>query len=63
MRDSETPFVRYKIVRFFHPSINRRNHGVTRQTGLTLEEAQEHCRDPRTRKEGEWFDGYTQEGG
>ena len=27
---------------------------------LTLEEAQEHCRDPKTSGDG-WFDGYTEE--
>lgn len=29
--------------------------------GLSLEEAQEHCKDPKTRKAGEWFDYYTEE--
>ena len=29
--------------------------------GLSLTEAQEHCKNPTTRKEGEWFDGYTKE--
>lgn len=27
----------------------------------TIELAQLHCSDPKTRKEGEWFDGYTQQ--
>ena len=61
----------YKIVRMYkegHPS-------RTIKTGLTLEEAQEHCSDPetssstctkseckkRTRRMGEWFDGYDEE--
>jgi hypothetical protein len=48
----------YEIVRFYrdreHP-----NHQKVMQTGLTLEEAQKHCRDPNTR--GDWFDGYRKE--
>jgi len=45
----------YKIIRFFRESahlskIIKRN--------LTLDEAQAHCRNPLTAKEGEWFDGY-----
>lgn len=58
----------YKIVRMFQRDYPRR----TIATGLTLEEAQRHCRDPetssstctsaagkaRTRKYGPWFDGY-----
>lgn len=45
----------YKIIRFRFdlPSIEI-------ATGLTLEEAQEHCRRPDTRGDG-WFDGYDQE--
>lgn len=59
----------YKIVRHFMNHGNRTIH-----TGLTLEEAQTHCKDPetssstatsskakaRTRKFGPWFDGYTE---
>jgi hypothetical protein len=58
----------YKIVRMYrdgHPS-------VTLERGLTLEEAQAHCRDPQTSSStatgdeadrhtalwGPWFDGY-----
>ena len=54
------------------------NAGIRRRvidSGLTLEEAQEHCNDPdtssrtctsktgcaRTRKVGAWFDGYEKE--
>lgn len=60
----------YRIVRFYldHPTIRRR----IIQRGLTLEEAQRHCKDPetssstcesaagrrRTRRVGAWFDGY-----
>lgn len=49
----------YKIIRFYHPSIDKPNRTVRR--GLTLEQAQQHCRDPKTRKDGEWFDGYDEE--
>lgn len=62
----------YKIVR------NHFNENVPRKvikTGLTLEEAQAHCRDPETtsskckgaeakaytEKFGPWFDGYDEE--
>ncbi len=59
----------YKVVRFYeNAAITRR----TIKTGLTLEEAQAHCKDPetssstctqsnakrRTRIHGRWFDGY-----
>jgi hypothetical protein len=62
----------YRIVRFYQ------NGGVSRRTikrGLTLEQAQAHCRDPqtssrtatsavaqaRTNVHGQWFDGYEEE--
>ena len=50
---------RYEIVRFYAPSQNRDNEVM--QTGLTLEEAREHCNDPETREEGVYFDGYREE--
>ena len=49
----------YKIVRFYAPGQPFSN--TTIKTGLTLEEAQEHCSREDTRKEDEWFDGYTKE--
>lgn len=48
----------YKIVRM-HRDENKRNKTI--KTRLTLEEAQAHCKDPMTRKEGVWFDGYEKE--
>lgn len=63
----------YKIVRMFQRDTPR-GHGRNRtiKTRLTLEQAQEHCRDPetssstatgykarkRTERFGPWFDGY-----
>ena len=47
----------YKIIRCYHPDIDREDAVV--RFGLTLEEAQAHCRDPRTRKGNEFFDCYT----
>jgi hypothetical protein len=61
----------YKIVRHFFNSNRKR----TVDRGLTLAEAQAHCKDPetssstcttstakqRTRRYGPWFDGYTEE--
>ena len=49
----------YKIIRFFHPSQERANETVL--SGLTLEEAQAHCKDPSTREDGVYFDGYSEE--
>lgn len=63
----------YKIVRhYFNP--NRRSNKRTIKSGLTLEQAQEHCKNPETssrtatsskamaytRRHGAWFDGYTE---
>ena len=49
----------YKIVRFFQDE-NRESQ--VRDTGLTLDEAQAHCRREDTHGEG-WFDGYQSEDG
>lgn len=46
----------YKIIRFYQ---DRRPNRVI-ETGLTLEEAQAHCRRDDPRGEG-WFDGYDDE--
>jgi hypothetical protein len=54
---------RYRIVRnYFNP--NRRPRTIKR--GLTLTEAQAHCRNPKTSHKtgpssGWWFDGYSEE--
>lgn len=61
---------KYRIVRFYMRKGKR-----TINTGLTLEQAQEHCNDPetsystctksvgkrRTKVHGPWFDGYEKE--
>ena len=63
---------KYSIVRFYR-SASIRSRVI--KTGLTLEEAQEHCQNPetssrtctnavgrrRTRQIGDWFDGYREE--
>ena len=64
----------YKIVRNYFDSESA-PHRRVRKSGLTLEEAQAHCRNPETssrtatgakatahtRAHGPWFDGYTEE--
>jgi len=47
----------YKIVRFYRDA---QRSPYTISKGLTLQEAQAHCRREDTRGEG-WFDGYTEE--
>jgi hypothetical protein len=62
----------YKIVRFYFDAGIRKR---VIERGLSLEQAQAHCSDPetssktctskvgreRTRRVGDWFDGYTEE--
>jgi hypothetical protein len=48
----------YSIIRIFHPSLNRPSRII--KSGLTLEEAQAHCQDPRTSTDN-WFDGFEKE--
>ena len=43
----------YKIVRYY-----RTGRRKTIKTVSSLEIAQLHCNDPRTKKDGVWFDGY-----
>jgi len=45
----------YKIIRFRFKGDNE-----VIKTGLTLEQAQEHCQREDTHGQG-WFDGYTEE--
>lgn len=47
----------YKILRFYRSG--RKPKVIKR--GLSLEDAQAHCKDPATRKAGVWFDGYDKE--
>jgi len=54
----------YSIVRHYHPAAKRERETILR--GLTLEEAQEHCRQEDTHRntgpeEEQFFDGYTEE--
>ncbi len=50
----------YQIRRFYADS-NHPDHHKVIATGLTLEEAQNHCNSPATHEEGVWFDGYDKE--
>lgn len=52
--------VTYKIIRLFHDT-NHPDHRKVIESGLTLEEAREHCRRKDTHESGVWFDGYEEE--
>lgn len=49
----------YKIVRKCFDA-NAADHNLVVKTGLTLEEAQEHCEDENTSGDG-WFDAFYEE--
>lgn len=49
----------YRIVRFYAPHLHKEREVI--ETGLSLEEAQEHCNRDDTSEDGEWFDGYMEE--
>lgn len=60
MKDERT----YLIRRFCENDQHPDNRKVVK-TGLTLDQAREHCNDPSTHgqdaERGAWFDGYNQE--
>lgn len=45
---------KYNIRRFYAKGTSK-----LIKSGVSLQEAQEHCRREDTHKEGDWFDGYT----
>jgi len=47
----------YEIVRYYRDG---EDIAQIQKTGLTLEEAKEHCKSPDTKGDG-WFDGYREE--
>jgi len=58
-KQREETMATYKIVRFYAPHLHKEKEVI--KTGLTLEEAQEHCSDPETSVKGVYFDGYYEE--
>tara|TARA_R100000734_G_C3298761_1_gene89654 strand:- start:726 stop:899 length:174 start_codon:yes stop_codon:yes gene_type:complete len=50
----------FQIVRIYAPSLGMETKVI--KTGLTEAEAQAHCQRADTRKEGVYFDGYTDGG-
>jgi hypothetical protein len=51
----------YRIIRFYAPRMREEIRDRTIKRGLSLAEAQAHCRDPETRVANVYFDGYTKE--
>ena len=54
-RELENKQMTYSIIKFFH-EMGRRPKVIRR--GLSLEQAQTICQDPKTSKLGKWFYGY-----
>lgn len=50
----------YRIIRFYRDNTHPSFPNKTILTGLSLDEAQEHCRREDTHGDG-WFDGYDHE--
>ena len=50
----------YRIVRKYKDT-NHPDHNKEIASGLTREEAREHCSDPSTKEEGVWFDVFYEE--
>lgn len=53
------PNARYKIIRCYQQEGKK---AKTVQTGLTLEQAQEHCSNPNSRKAGVYYDAFRRQG-
>jgi len=50
----------FKIIRKYRDETHP-DHNKEIDSGLTLEEAQEHCKDPDTHEKGVWFDAFYEE--
>jgi hypothetical protein len=50
----------YRIVRKYKDN-NHPDHNKEIDTGLTLEEAKEHCSSDETHEDGVWFDAFEEE--
>jgi hypothetical protein len=49
----------YKIVRIYHPDLKTMSRVMKK--GLTEAQALKHCANPKTRKDGVWFDTFDRE--